>query len=180
MKANQKRLLVLATAMSVTLLSTANIIQAAPRGTPTIVTNDASSPVLVSGEVTVTSVSSNLYKPVGVTVAKVSCLKSNYALSAACATEFPASRICSSEELINKPKTLTIGANAAFVMPTTIEISGVAQKAYSYNVNPGGIGTGTDYVTPYHLFIKQDDFTTNVVCGDSTGGYSFSVACCAQ
>lgn len=149
------------------LITVASSVKAAPRGTPTIVTNDSTSPVAVTG--TVAALNSNLYKAVGVTTATFVSQKTNYALSAGCAAEFTGSRICSSEELILAPGRINVGATGAWIMPTII-VSYSGSGAGAFDIS--GLVVVDSYGNYKKLCAVNNDFTT-------TCGNPLPVVCCA-
>lgn len=164
MKLKKQLLLQLASIMMLLLIFAATSVQAVPRGTPTVVTNDATSPVVVTGNINSTCQSSNYpWKAIGVTVQKKDANSSVYARSAACAAEYPGSRICSTEEMILAPGRVSI-IQAAWVMPTFVGTTGGLLIDISRRV------VGTNYINPC---IIDNDVQMNCIPGPNT------VVCCA-
>lgn len=143
------------------------------RGTPTIVTNDATSPVPVTG--TVTAVSSSLYKPVGVTTSTSTDGSNYYALGSMCYSEFQDSRLCSTQEMILAPGRISIPANGVWIYPTPIAVVDGASLAsengfYGYNggilSNSGGFSFAKHYIAIDGTISKTTSTTIqrNVAC----------------
>lgn len=145
-------------------------VKAEPRGTPTIVTNDSSVPISVTG--TVTSSTPYLYKPIGVTSATLAGNKSTYELGLACANEYSGSRMCSSQELILAPGAIAVGEAGLYVMSAPMVFTDPDLRDFSFVTAYSDVGA-----LEYRIYIGADYvFRSNQVTNSTTAR---PVACCA-